>query len=32
LFPALYVAYALFTVLIVRKVMKKLDVVKALRA
>ncbi len=32
LFPALYVAYALFTVLIVKKVMKKLDVVKALRA
>ena len=32
LFTALYVAYALFTALIVRRVMRRLDVVKALRA
>ncbi|MBP1911524.1 ABC transporter permease [Thermococcus stetteri] len=30
--PVLYVAYALFTVFVVRRVMGKLDVVKALRA
>ena len=32
LFPVLCIAYALFTMVIVRRVMKKLDVVKALRS